>query len=74
MRSSDKLESEAPAGARAKVARRTVADYLARIHALRAEGKEHEAIEELRAFRAAYQDADARLSADLRLWAVGVPR
>jgi hypothetical protein len=74
-RPTEKLETDdASPSARAKVTRRSVADYLARIRALRGQGNEREAVEELRAFRAAYQDADARLPADLRTWAVAVPR
>jgi hypothetical protein len=50
-------------------ARRTRADWIARIRALRDAGNVAEARAELTRFRAAFEDADARLPADLREWA-----
>lgn len=47
----------------------TPAEWIARIRALRMEGKEPEALGELARFRTAYADADARLPDDLRAWA-----
>ncbi len=43
--------------------------WIARIRTLREEGKVAEATQELGRFRAAFNDADARLPADLRAWA-----
>lgn len=43
--------------------------WIARIRTLREEGKVAEATQELVRFRAAFDDADARLPADLRAWA-----
>ena len=60
--------------ARAKVAARTPTDYIAHIRELRLQSREREAIDELRAFRNAYPDADARLPDDLRAWAAPIPR
>lgn len=45
------------------------AEWIARIRALRNEGKLPEATQELARFRAAFGDADARLPEDLRSWA-----
>ena len=49
-------------------------DFVARIRSLLADANMAEAQRELLAFRAAYDDADARLPADLRTWAATVPR
>jgi hypothetical protein len=49
-------------------------DYIATIRRLRGEGKFDKAERELKAFRAAYPDADARLPTELRGWAIGVAR
>ncbi|MEO8537562.1 MAG: hypothetical protein ABI533_08535, partial [Betaproteobacteria bacterium] len=43
--------------------------WIARIRALRAEGREPAAIRALEQFRHAFGDADAHLPADLREWA-----
>ena len=50
------------------------AERIARIRALRDEGKLGEAIRELNAFRAAFEDADARLPDELRSWAQTIAR
>jgi len=50
------------------------AEWIARIRALRAEGRTEEAAQELARFRAAFGDADARLPADLRPWADSLRR
>jgi len=52
----------------------TVEARIERMRALRTEGKATEAIEELARFRAAFDDADARLPDDLRAWAQSLPR
>ena len=51
---------------------RDPAAWIARIRAQLAEGNKDEAARELAAFRAAYRDADARLPADLRAWALTI--
>ena len=56
------------------VAPRSVAEWIARIRALRDEGKPAEAARTLAQFRAAYADADSRLPADLRAWAGTITR
>jgi hypothetical protein len=62
-------------GARAKVAtNRTPDDFLREIRRLRAEGRDADAALALAAFRAAYEDADARLPEDLRAWSRSVAR
>ena len=48
--------------------------WIARIRALLADGKSEDAARELIAFRAAYPDADARLPAELHVWAATVKR
>ena len=48
---------------------RGAAEWIARIRLLHAEGRLAEAKEELGRFRAAFDDADARLPAELRAWA-----
>ena len=50
------------------------AEWIARIRALRDEGRIEEAAQELARFRAAFTDADARLPADLRPWADSLRR
>ncbi len=55
-------------------AARRAADGIARMRALRSEGRLADAARELARFRAAFSDADARLPADLRTWAAAVPR
>lgn len=50
------------------------ADWIARIRALRDEGRIEEAARELARFRAAFSDADARLPPDLRPWAGSLRR
>ena len=53
-------------------ARRASADWIVRIRALRNAGDVAEACAELARFRAAFDDADARLPADLRAWAASL--
>lgn len=53
---------------------RTPDEWIARIRLLRSEGNPHDALRALAAFRAAFPDADARLSPDLREWANASPR
>jgi len=61
--------------ARAKVAtNRTPDDFVREIRRLRAEGRDADAALALAAFRAAYDDADARLPEDLREWSRSVAR
>jgi hypothetical protein len=61
--------------ARAKVATtRTPDDFVQEIRRLRGEGRDADAGLALAAFRAAYDDADARLPDDLRAWARTVAR
>jgi hypothetical protein len=51
---------------------RTVDEWIARLRALRREGRETEAQSALQEFRAAWADADTRLPPDLREWAATV--
>ena len=53
---------------------RNVNDFIARLREQRAAGRDDDAIRTLRAFRAAYPDAEQMLPADLRAWAATVPR
>jgi hypothetical protein len=64
---------EQPAPSTGAVAR-TPDDFIREIDRLRAAGRDADAALALSAFRAAYDDADARLPASLRDWARGVPR
>ena len=64
-------QSAASAGAAAVA---DPAQWIARIRALLAEGKNEEAARELGSFRAAYPDADARLPAELQSCAATVKR
>jgi hypothetical protein len=54
-------------------ARSSPDDFIARIREAFSAGKPSDAQRELKAFRAAYPDADTRLPEDLRAWAAGVP-
>jgi len=53
---------------------RTPDDWITRIRGFIDRADDAGAARELAAFRTAYADADARLPADLRAWAAGVPR
>jgi len=53
---------------------RDVSDFISRLRAQRAAGHDEEAVQTLRAFRAAHPDADQLLPADLRTWAATIPR
>lgn len=52
----------------------TTEEWIARLRALRRDGREAEAQAALQAFRIAWPDADARLPPDLREWAATVKR
>lgn len=53
---------------------RDVSDFISRLRAQRAAGHDEEAVQTLRAFRAAHPDADQLLPEDLRTWAATIPR
>lgn len=61
-------------GSVAAEAPRTPEQWIERIRTLRRDGREQDAVQALREFRAAFVDADARLPEELRTWASGVPR
>ncbi len=69
-----RLDAPAATDAGRAVAQVPAAAYVARIEAHLAAGRGDDAVRELRAFRAAYPDADERLPPALRPWAAGVPR
>ena len=66
------IAKQSAASADAQVA--SPEQWIARIRALLADGKSEDAARELIAFRAAYPDADARLPAELHVWAATVKR
>lgn len=69
-----RLNAQAATDAGRAEARIPAEDYVARIEAHLGAGRGDDAVRELRAFRAAYPDADERLPPALRPWAAGVPR
>ena len=68
-RTAERSKSAVGASAPADVRARSIADWIARLRELRNAGDAEEALRELRRYRAAFVDADARLPPDLADWA-----
>jgi hypothetical protein len=69
LRTAERSKSAIAASAAADGPARSIADWIARLRALRNAGDADEALRELRRYRAAFDDADARLPPDLAEWA-----
>lgn len=69
LRIAERSKSAIAASAAADVRVRSIADWIARLRELRKAGDAEEALRELRRYRAAFDDADARLPPDLADWA-----
>ena len=69
MPTAERSKSATAASAAADMRARSIADWIARLRALRNAGDADEALRELRRYRAAFDDADARLPPDLAEWA-----
>jgi hypothetical protein len=69
MPSAERSKSAIAASAAADGHARSIADWIARLRELRNAGDAEEVLRELRRYRAAFDDADARLPPDLAEWA-----
>jgi hypothetical protein len=69
LRTAERSQSAIAASAAADGRARSIAEWIARLRALRNAGDADEALRELRRYRAAFDDADARLPPDLAEWA-----